>query len=412
MQADVVVLGAGMIGVSAALHLQKRGKHVVLMDRRQPAEEASYGNGGVIHREGVFPYPFPREFSEILRVGGNREVAAVYHLSALPALAGPLLRYWWHSEPARYAAITKQYAPLIATCVAEHRALAEEAGSAAMMRPVGYLRAHTDPAALETEVAKAEKAKRDFGVNSAILDRAALGHAEPHLRGDFAGAVHWVDSFAVNDPQALALSYVDLFRRLGGEFIIGDAATLARQGAGWRVTAGDGSSVEAPAVVVALGIWTDEITRRFGYAPPMFGKRGYHLHFRPQGNAGLAHPVVTDSFLLAPMRAGIRLTTGAEFARRDAPPSPVQLRRAEPIARRFLPLGDAVETAPWMGIRPCLPDMMPVIGPLPSQPGLWLGFGHAHHGFTLGPITGRLLAEMMTGDTPTVDPTPFRADRF
>ncbi len=110
MQADVVVLGAGMIGVSAALHLQKRGKHVVLMDRRQPAEEASYGNGGVIHREGVFPYPFPREFSEILRVGGNRSVDAVYHVAALPALAGPLLRYWWHSEPSRYAAITKQHA--------------------------------------------------------------------------------------------------------------------------------------------------------------------------------------------------------------------------------------------------------------------------------------------------------------
>lgn len=412
MQADVVVLGAGMIGVSAALHLQKRGKHVVLMDRRQPAEEASYGNGGVIHREGVFPYPFPREISEILRVGSNREVAAVYHPSALPALAGPLLRYWWNSDPSRYAAITKQYAPLIATCVDEHRALAEEAGSAHMMRPVGYLRALTSPAALAAEVTKAEKAKREFGVNSAILDRAALSQVEPHLQGDFAGAVHWVNSFAVNDPQALALSYVDLFRRLGGELVIGDAATLARQSAGWRVTAADGSTVEAPEVIVALGIWSDEITSRFGYAPPMFGKRGYHLHFRPQGNAGLARPVVTDSFLLAPMSAGIRLTTGAEFARRDAPPSPVQLRRAEPIARRFLALGEAVETTPWMGIRPCLPDMKPVIGPAPSQPGLWLGFGHAHHGFTLGPITGRILAEMMTGDTPTVDPTPFRADRF
>jgi D-amino-acid dehydrogenase len=412
MQADVVVLGAGMIGVSIALHLRKRGKSVVLLDRRQPAEEASYGNGGVIHREGVFPYTFPREISEILRVAGNGQIDAVYHWSALPSLARPMLGYWRHSEPKRYAAITRQYAPLIAPCVTEHQALALEAGTTDLLRPVGYLRAHTNAAALEAEIAKAEKARREFGVNSAVLDPAGLNQAEPHLRGNFAGAVHWVDSYAVNDPQALALSYVARFQRLGGAFVIGDAGTLARQGAGWRVGAADGTTVEAAEAVVALGIWSDRVTRRFGYAPPLFGKRGYHVHFKPQGNAGLSRPVVTDSFLLAPMRVGIRLTTGAEFAAPDAPATPVQLRRAEPIARGFLPLGEAIEPTPWMGVRPCLPDMMPIIGPAPSQKGLWLAFGHAHHGFTLGPVTGRLLAEMMTGDTPCLDPTPFRADRF
>lgn len=412
MQADVVVLGAGMIGVSIALHLQKRGRHVVLLDRRQPAEEASYGNGGVVHREGVFPYTFPRDLSEVLRIANNRQVDAVYHLTALPGLAGRLFRYWWHSSPSRYAAITREYAPLIAGCVQEHRVLAREAGSADMLRPVGYLRAHTKARQLELELAKAAKAKSEFGVNYTALDRAGIRETEPHLEGPFLGAVHWVDSNAVNDPQALALSYVALFQRLGGMFVTGDAGTLARQGAGWRVATADGGSVEAAEAVVALGIWSDRVTRRFGYAPPLFGKRGYHLHYRMNGNAFLSRPVVTDSFLLAPMRAGLRVTTGAEFARPDAPPTPVQLRRAEPIARSYLPLTEAIEAEPWMGIRPCLPDMKPVIGPVPAQPGLWAAFGHAHHGFTLGPITGRLLAEMMTGDTPLVDPTPFRADRF
>src|SRR3954453_4195121 len=221
MQADVVVLGAGMVGVSIALHLQKRGKQVVLLDRRQPAEEASYGNGGVIHREGVFPYTFPREISEMLRVAGNRQVDAVYHLSALPALAGPLARYWWQSAPSRYYATTKQYSPLIFACLDAHKALAAEAGTADMLRPVGYLRAHSQQAALDTELAKAEKAKRDFGINFAALDPAGIRAAEPHLNGPFAGAVHWTDSHAVNDPQALALSYVALFQRLGGAFVIG-----------------------------------------------------------------------------------------------------------------------------------------------------------------------------------------------
>ena len=115
---------------------------------------------------------------------------------------------------------------------------------------------------------------------------------------------------------------------------------------------------------------------------------------------------------LAPMNRGIRLTTGVEFARRDAPPTPVQLQRALPRARALFPLTEAVDAKPWMGARPCLPDMLPVIGRAPRHAGLWFDFGHQHHGLTLGPATGRLLAEMMTGETPFADPQPFAVERF
>ena len=412
MQADVVVLGAGMIGVSVAAHLQKRGKQVVLLDRRRPGEEASFGNGGLVQREAVFPYPFPRGWAELRRIARNRSVDAYYHLSALPGFIRPLFGYWCNSAPERYTTIALNYSTLIATCTTEHKKLAEEAGATELLRPVGYIRAYEDAAAFAADLAKAEAAKRDFGVNSVALDPSALGVAEPHLRTGFAGALHWTDPYAVNDPHALTLSYAALFERLGGCFVLGDAATLTRHGAGWRVSAADGSTVEAAEAVVALGISSDRVTKRFGYAPPLFGKRGYHLHFKLEGNAGLTRPIASNGFLLAPMRRGIRLTTGAEFARPLTEPTPVQLRRAEPIARTLLPLGDVVEQTPWMGIRPCTPDMLPIIGPAPSQARLWFAFGHAHHGFTLGPTTGRLLAEMMIGEVPFVDPRPFRAERF
>jgi D-amino-acid dehydrogenase len=412
MQADVVVLGAGMVGVSVAVHLQQRGRQVVLLDRRGPGEEASYGNGGLVQREAVLPHPFPREIAELRRIAGNRAVDVHYHLNALPGLLRPLFGYWRNSAPDRYGAIARHYSTLIATCKSEHEKLAGDAGSSALLRPVGFIRAYDDAESFDADRAKADRVKRDFGVNFAALDPGALAEMEPHLRTGFAGAVHWTDPYAVNDPHALTLSYAALFERLGGCSVRGDAATLARHGAGWRVSAFDGASIDAADAVVALGIWSDRVTRRFGYAPPLFGKRGYHLHFTPQGNAGLTRPVASNGFLLAPMRRGIRLTTGAEFARSEAAPTPVQLRRAEPIARRLLPLGDTVEPLPWMGIRPCTPDMLPIIGPAPSQPHLWLAFGHAHQGFTLGPTTGRLLAEMMTGEAPFVDPRPFRADRF
>src|SRR4029077_18325926 len=118
-------------------------------------------------------------------------------------------------------------------------------GSTDLLRPVGFIRAYNDAAAFAADLAKDAAVRRDFGVNSVVLDPGALGAAEPHLRTGFAGALHWTDPYAVNDPHALTLSYAALFERLGGCFVIGDAATLARHGAGWRVAAADGSIVEA-----------------------------------------------------------------------------------------------------------------------------------------------------------------------
>ncbi len=199
----------------------------------------------------------------------------------------------------------------------------------------------------------------------------------------------------------------------GGTLLLGDAATLEPSGAGWRVATAAGP-VEAEHVVVALGEASARVTRPFGYRPPFFGKRGYHMHYALNGNAVLNHPLIDaeSGFLLAPMRRGVRLTTGAEFARADAPPTPVQLARAEPLARGLLPLGDKVDETSWMGVRPCTPDMLPVIGPVPGRAGLWCAFGHAHQGLTLGPTTGRLLADMMAGEAPFLDPAPYRPDRF
>ncbi len=112
------------------------------------------------------------------------------------------------------------------------------------------------------------------------------------------------------------------------------------------------------------------------------------------------------------MAMGLRVTTGGEFAARDALPTPVQLDRILPHVRELLPIEDALEPAPWMGRRPSFPDSIPVIGPAPRHPGLWLDFGHAHLGLTLGPISGRLIAEMITGETPVVNPAAYSATRF
>jgi D-amino-acid dehydrogenase len=236
---------------------------------------------------------------------------------------------------------------------------------------------------------------------------------EPHLAPALVGALHWTDPVSVTDPHGLALAYLALFERLGGRFVQGNALSLAEEGTGWTLKTSEGN-IFSQRAVIALGPWTDVLTRALGYDLPLAVKRGYHMHYRAAGRATLNHPVLDSErgYFLAPMLRGIRLTTGAEFALRDAIRTPVQLGRAEPIARELFPLAERLDTEPWMGARPCTPDMMPVIGGAPRHRNLWFAFGHAHHGLTLGPVTGRMVAEMMTGETAFIDPAPYRAERF
>lgn len=402
-----------MVGISAAIHLVKRGRAVTLVDRRGPAEETSYGNGGIIQREGVVPYMFPREWGQILHYALNRSPDSHYHLSALPRIAPYLFRYWRASTPERKAASTRALAALVVHCIAEHEVLMQEAGVSGMVRRTGYIRAYRSAAKLAAAQAEDEAVRREYGINAVPLDEAGLAALEPHVRYRFAGAIHMTDPVSVADPGALGRAYADLFVKLGGRLVEGEARSLERSADGWRVATRTGwlSGREA---VVALGPWSDDVTRRLGLRIPMGFKRGYHMHYGAEGNATLSRPVIDtqNGYCITPTMKGIRLTTGAEFALRDAPATPVQLDRVEPEARGIFPLGARVEPEAWLGRRPCLPDMLPAIGPAPGLPGLWLDFGHHHLGFTLGPVSGRLLAEMMTGQTPVTDPTPYRADRF
>jgi D-amino-acid dehydrogenase len=408
--ADVIVLGGGIVGVCVAVHLQMRGKQVVLADRRAPGEETSFGNAGLIQREAVFPHHFPRGLADLFRYAKNKSTDAAYHPAFLPRLISPLLRYWYHSEPGRYRAMTRRYAPLILASLDDHIDLATRAGAMHLLRPGGWTQAHEAQRTLNAALEEAEIMRREFGIEHVPMDAGQLAAHEPHLRTGLAGGVHWPKPLAVIDPHALTLAYAAHFETLGGRIRVANAKDLRREGAAWRL-----NGLTAPEIVVAMGAWSPEVTKMLGYNPPLFVKRGYHAHFAPEGNAGLNNAVldVANGYMLAPMRRGIRLTTGAEFAHRDSPPTPVQLARAEPAARRLLPsLGKRLDPEPWMGARPCTPDMMPIIGPAPGQPGAWYAFGHAHHGLTLGPTTGRLLAEMMTSDTPFTDPRPYRPERF
>jgi len=326
LKADVVVLGAGMVGVGAALHLQKRGRDVVLIDKHALAgEETSFGNGGLIECASVFPYMFPRDLSQILRYAMNRSPQVRYSLSDLPAFLPWLVRYYLASSPARALHSAMAELPLIQRSLIEHEALIAEANVPELLRRTGWIKLFRSEATLVNASRDLERAKQ-YGVAGEILDPKAIAAREPNLTGEFAGATYFPAPGFVPDPGGLAKAYAALFGRKGGRFLVGDARTLEQSGGRWRVATLEGA-LTAREVVVAMGPWSDQIFGPLGYSMPLNVKRGYHLHLQPRGNAVLNHPVLDSDlgYLLAPMNRGIRMTTGVEFARRDAPPTPLQV---------------------------------------------------------------------------------------
>lgn len=404
---SVIVLGAGMVGVSTALHLRRRGLDVILVDRRGPGEETSHGNAGIVQSEAVEPTPMPRDFLSLARVALGLSNDVRYSVSTLPEHARPLALYWWNSAPKRHQAIAKHYAALIEHAISEHQTLIAEAGAESLVRRNGYFLVHRSAASYAEAVAKAERVGRTYGVPYKLLSPAEVRAQEPAITGDFVGAIHWTDPWSIADPGRLAKLYADVFVREGGEIALGDAMTLKQTSSGWSVMTASGL-IEAAAAVVALGPWSPKLLEPFGYRFDMARKRGYHQHYA--GGAKVDRPVFDAAFgyVLAPMARGLRITTGAEFTGYDAPATPVQLGRAEAAARELLDLGSAVDPAPWFGTRPFLSGMLPAIGPAPKHKGLWFNFGHGHQGFTLGPASGRLMAEIMTGNgNPMIDPAPY-----
>ena len=411
-RSDVVVLGAGIIGTSLALHLAQRGLAVALIDRRGPGEETSYGNAGVLEANTLFPHPFPPGVGALLRVALKQATEANYHLSFLPWVAPWLIAYRANSRLERRIEFADLMRPLFSRAVAEHEALMAESDASRYLRKQGWLKLYRSEAAFAESGRERDMAAK-FNLPNVVLDPDGTLALEPALAPVFRRGVHWPEAASISNPLALTKAYTARFAALGGTLLNGDARSLRRTGAGWQVDTQEGSQQAAEAVL-ALGPWTPDVLGPLGLRLPLAVKRGYHQHYRPRGNAGLTRPVVDAElgYCVAPMEQGLRLTTGAEFAARDAPPTPVQLDRLLPAARKLFPLGESSEAAPWMGSRPCFPDSRPVIGRAPGQPGLYLSYGHAHWGLTLGPVTGRLLAEMMTGATPFCDPAPYSAERF
>lgn len=406
---DVIVLGAGIVGVSTALHLLKRGLSVALVDHQAPGLETSDANAGIVDGSACPPALFPqsllREWQALRRGESGHRLDWV----SARQWAMPLLRMATGGAGDQVR-LGRVLGPLMRQALLEHRALLRLASAERFLRDTGVLDIYRSAAGFERAAPVLDTA-RSAGANPEILEAQEVTDLEPALRPIFSRAVLWRDSFSVSDPGLVTKRFADLFGAWGGLVAIGEAAELTRDAGGWRLVT-DRGLLTGPRVVLCLGPWTGDIVRRLGRPLPFAPVRGYRRHYAAPEGSDLALPVVDveAGFVLTPTGRGVRLTTGREWAGMNRPANHRPVQRAIERARELFPLGEPRDQI-MVATRTALPDGLPVVGAVPGIDGLWINAGHGALGYTLGPVTARLLTDLLTNQPSTLDATPFACER-
>jgi D-amino-acid dehydrogenase len=409
-QANVIVLGAGMVGVSSALSARDRGMSVVLVDRREPGSETSYGNAGILSSGSIFPLNTPALFDVLPKYLFNTHPALSWNLSWSLRNADWIVRFLANALPAQTKPRAAALRGLSAASLKLHREWIVKAGAPQRIRETGWLKAWRGDV---TASAKAQQdALAEFGIKSEVLDRQAISALEPNILPVYRTGVLHTETASVDSPGNVVKAYAKMFAGAGGHIRQSEVKSVLPSGDGWRVALADGE-IRGEHVVVALGPWSAQLLRTLGYRAPLAFERGYHQEFRPNPARQLLRPIhdADTGFLMTPMEQGIRVTSGVELTDRDAPSNFAQLEASVAAARGVVEFGEAV-AQPWRGARPTLPDSLPMIGPAPRHRGLWLAFGHQHVGFTTGTGTGAAIAAMIGGAAPPFDVTAFAPSRY
>lgn len=394
--ADILITGAGMVGVSTALALQNQGHNVVLVDKTLQCRETSYGNAGIIQAEAAEPYALPRDFMTLCKYALGLSNDVQWQSTALLQMAPALWQYFKASAPSRHRATSQVYAQLTGRATQDHAPWISAAQADALITQSGLSMLYRDERAFDQAITQAQRIIQTYAIQAEILDGKRYCQQEPALKKAPAGVIHWQQSWSCSNPGALTDAYAQLFIQRGGYRQIGDASSLVQTNHGWTISGQDGT-LNAEHAVIALGPWSPALLAGFGYTIPMIYKRGYHTHFAAKTPPLRPFLDAANGVVVAPMQQGVRVTSGAALVRMQSAAAPIQLQRGIDALSDLIDLGPAVEQEAWFGTRPCMPDMLPLVGAAPRHKGLWFNFGHGHQGFTLGPTTAALLTECIEG---------------
>lgn len=418
----VLIVGAGIVGVSTALWLQRDGHRVTLIDKTGPAEGTSYGNAGLLARSSIVPVTGPGLIGKAPKMLLDPNQPLFLKWRYLPRLMPWLIKYLGHANAADTVRIADALFPIIGDSLADHQALAEGTPAAKWIVPTDYLFAYNDRAHYEGD-AFGWSIRRKHGFAFEEMEHDALKAFDPILGDALTFGVRVPEHGRIADPGRYVKDLAAHVVAQGGRLVTAEVSDLVReQGrvSSVRIRSGSGSgsgsgeeTLSGDAVVIALGAWSGPLTRKLGIDVPLETERGYHVElWEPSAMPRAPSMVASGKFIMTPMDGRIRLAGVVEFGGLEAAPSRAPFDLLRRSVKAALPGVTWASETEWMGHRPAPTDSIPIIGPVPGAPGAYLGFGHHHVGLTGGPKTGRLLAQLIAGRTPNMDMAPYAPERF
>ncbi len=410
--ASVIIIGAGIVGVSTALRLQQAGLDVTLIDKKGPAEGASYGNGGVLASCSVVPVTTPGLISKAPKMLFDPDQPLFLKWSYLPRLMPWLRRYLGHANAADTKRIAEALVPIVGESLAEHQALAKGTGAEKWIVPCDYLYVYHNRSAFEGDKFGWDL-RRQHGFNWRELDGQDFHDYDPAFSDQLNFAACLGAHGRIASPGDYVKALAAHFTDNGGRLVIADVEAVIHEGGRASGVRAGGDVFNADKIVVTAGIWSGPLTRQLGLSLPLEAERGYHLElWEPSFMPKAPSMVASGKFVITPMEGRIRLAGFVEFGGTELPESEPPFALLEKNLRAAMPTLRWKETTRWLGFRPAPTDSIPVIGAPKHIENVFLGFGHHHIGLTGGPKTARLLAQLVTGQTPNMDMDVYSPDRF
>jgi D-amino-acid dehydrogenase len=409
----IIIVGGGVVGIATAALLAEAGHNVTVIDRSGLAEETSKGNAAALAFSDIMPLASPKILLRAPKWLLDPLGPLTIRPSYLPRLTPWLWQFWKASLPSRYRASIETQTALMRLAETEMMALVDRAGIAGMVRHDGSLELYESEA--ELNAASAGWGQREqAGIAFEHVRGQRLAELQPGLSPRFVAGTFVPGWKTVSEPQAFALALWAHAQRCGATFEKAEIAGLERSEAGPSVRLADGTTRGADRIVICAGAWStrliNPVTR---LRIPLDTERGYNTTL-PKGAFDLKRQLIfgNHGFVMTPLSTGVRVGGAVELGGLDLPPNYARSKSMLEKAATFLPGLKTTGGVEWMGFRPSLPDSLPVIGTLPEDPSILLGFGNGHLGLTQAAAMGRLIADLAGDRTPSIDIIACRPDRF
>ena len=386
---------------------------VTVVDPSDPGspDQTSYGNAGSISSSSVMPTALPGVIKQVPKMLADPTGPLAIQWRYLPRLLPFLASFLRYSSRANVEASGRAIAALIHRVSDAYAILLEETGTQEMVKPNGSLKVYKSDQSFAASAFERELLERN-NCRYEILNEDELRQLEPGLQPIFKHAVFMPDSSTAVNPGRMVARFAEIFVAKGGIIIRGEAVDIRFQNRKPRTVVTTAGDQECDLIVLAAGAWSRNLAAKLGARVLLEAERGYHIMLpKPPVMPNRFITFMDRKFATLPHEDGLRVTTGIEYAKVDAPPDYRRIRSMLPFAQESIRDLDTTEQSIWLGRRPTLPNSVPVISRSPRHDNVLLAFGHSHLGLTMGPATGQIIADLAAGRDPDVDLTPYRPDR-